>query len=58
MNSTDKVFVIRKYVLAKNVKEAITNERNYPVADAWLEENFQRQVIEGLVKGGSNTGFK
>lgn len=34
-------FILRKYVLAKNIKEAIRKDKTTEVADCWVDEKWQ-----------------
>lgn len=45
-----KVYIIRKYVIAKNAKHAISLDKKSPVDDCWLEEASQKIMIENINK--------
>ena len=40
-----KLFVIRKYVLARSAKEAIRAERKAPVDDVWLDDDWKKANV-------------
>jgi len=45
-----KVYIIRKYVVARNAKHAISLDKKSPVDDCWLEETSQKTMIEDINK--------
>ena len=49
----NKLYVIRKYVLATSLKDAHKKERRVPIDEIWLDEDWKKS--QG---GGTNTiGF-
>ena len=40
----DKLFVIKKYVFAKNLKEALKIEKRHPVDDAWMDDDWRKNM--------------
>lgn len=54
-----KVYVIKKYVVAKNAEEAIRKERKQKVDDCWTDEKSLNNWIESLNKKEEpEMGFK
>lgn len=51
-----KLFVVRKYVWAKNASEALKNERNQKADECWIEEKWQEKNIE-INKNIKTAGF-
>ena len=52
------IYVIRKYILADSLKEAVGLDSKTPVHDAWLQEDSQKAWIERLGGDKENMGFK
>lgn len=44
-----KMYIIRKYVMAKNVKDAIKKEPNTPVHDLWIDEGWQKDNLPDAI---------
>jgi len=40
-----KLFVIRKYLMAKSAEEAIKLEKNVGVGDCWIDEEWKSEQI-------------
>lgn len=38
----NKLFVVRKYIFAKDAEEAIKKEKGQPVEDVWIDEDFKK----------------
>lgn len=55
-----KVYVIRKYILATNAKEAIKKDKTSEVDDCWAEDKSLSNFIENLTpkKDQPEVGFK
>ena len=49
-----KMFVIRKYVMAKSAKDAIRKDKTLPVDDVWIDSDWQKRQTEQLA---SAVGF-
>lgn len=45
-----KIFIVRKYVIADTIEEAIKLESNTPVHDCWVEDTSLKNSIEQLGK--------
>lgn len=55
----NKVYIVRKYVLAQNAQEAIRKERNQKVDDCYAEEKSVNNFIETITPKVENYyGFK
>jgi hypothetical protein len=39
----EKLFVVRKYVMAKDAKTAIKKERSHPVDDVFVDDEWRKQ---------------
>ena len=50
------LFIVRKYVIASNVKDAIKHEGNYPVHDLWLEESSAKDHIATTMEAVKRKG--
>ena len=37
-----KLYIIRKYILARSAAEAIALDKKRPVDDCWLDEDFKK----------------
>ena len=53
MKSGDKLFVIRKYILAKRASDAIRKDKTTPVDDVWVDDDFKKSST-----GASAIGFE
>jgi len=42
MKTSDKLFVIRKYIFAKSAIQAIRKDKTTPVDDCWIDEEFKK----------------
>jgi hypothetical protein len=38
----EKMYIIRKYVMAKSAQDAIRKEKGHPVDDAWVDEEWKK----------------
>lgn len=55
------IFIIRKYVIANSVSDALKKEKQTPVADVWLDEQCKGYLVDAIFKqqnGNKKTGFK
>jgi len=41
----EDLYVIRKFVMAKDAKDAIKKEKNEPVKDVWIDEEWKKDKI-------------
>lgn len=41
----EKIYIIRKYILAKNALDALNKEKKYKVDDVWAEENTHKEYL-------------
>lgn len=46
----DKIYIIKKYVVAKNAQEAIRKDKTTPVDDCWIEESDGKAYLESIRK--------
>ena len=42
----DKLYVVRKYVMAPNARAALRRERNVEPCDVWLDDDWMKAVKE------------
>lgn len=42
MKSNEKLFVIKKYVMAASAAQAIRRESHVPADDVWIDEEWKR----------------
>lgn len=52
MKPGDKLFIVRKYILAKSASDAIKKDKTTPVDDVWVDEDFKKSR-----PGASAIGF-
>jgi len=45
-----KIYVVRKFVLAESVIEALQKERTQPVDDCWAEESTHKEFLHDQQK--------
>ena len=43
-----KLFVVKKYIMAESASEAIRKDKQTPVGDVWVHEDWMKKDIEGL----------
>lgn len=43
MPKLQKQFIVRKYILASSAAEAIKKDKNSPVDDVWIDEDWKKQ---------------
>lgn len=48
----DKLFIVRKYIIAKDALSAIKKDKTTPVSDVWIDEEFKKTQT-----GASAIGF-
>ena len=41
----DKIFVVRKYVVAKNAQDALSKERKVKPDECWLDEDWKKDNL-------------
>jgi hypothetical protein len=42
MKQKDKLYIVRKYIKAKNALDAIKKENDHAVDDVWLDEDWKK----------------
>lgn len=52
-----KIYVVRKYVVANSVEDALKKEKDIKVDDCWLEESTQKAWLEDRA-GIKSIGFR
>lgn len=52
------IYIIRKYVLASSITEAIKKDKTTQPHDCWLEENAQKRIIDDMSEKKEFLGFK
>lgn len=38
----EKLFIVRKYIIAKDAQQAIRKDKITPVSDVWVDEDFKK----------------
>lgn len=51
------IFIVRKYVIALSVADAVKKEKKTPVADVWLDEQCKNYLVDAVMKHEKKTGF-
>lgn len=44
----DKMFVVKKYIMAKSASEALRKERNVKADDCWVDEDWRKRSKDNL----------
>lgn len=44
-----KLFIVRKYIMAKDASEAIKLDKKHPVDDVWVEEDWKRNNLTNQI---------
>ena len=39
---TQKRFIVRKYIMASSVQEAVKKDKQHPVEDCWVDDEWKR----------------
>lgn len=52
---TQKMFVIKKYIMASSAKDALRKERKAPADDCWIDEEWRKSEKDNLANA---IGFK
>ncbi len=47
--STDKMFVVRKYVKADSVEAAIKKEKTVPIHEVFIDEDWQKKHLSEAI---------
>ena len=42
MKEQNKLYIVRKYIWAKNVKEAVAKDRKTEVQDCWVDDEWKK----------------
>lgn len=53
-----KLYIVRKYVMAGCVTDAIKNEKGTAVHDVWIDDDWAKAVKQKPDEGGVVQGFK
>lgn len=48
---TEKRYIVRKYVMAKSIVEAVEKEKKQPADDCWIDENQPTQTEQASLIG-------
>lgn len=57
-NKDKKIFVVRKYVVATSVIDAIKKEKKQAVDDCWVEDDAHKEYLREKIKKVNPVGFK
>lgn len=52
MKKPQKMFVIRKYVMADSAKSAIRKDKTTPVDDVWIDPDWQKVNLASAIGFG------
>lgn len=58
MKKPKKLFVIKKYIYAKDVTEAIRIDKTRKPDDIWIDEEWKKMNTEHEFKSNNPVGFK
>lgn len=53
-----KLYVIKKYILAKNARQALIKERKAEADDIWVHEDWQKREIDSKFEEKKDVGFR
>jgi polysaccharide deacetylase 2 family uncharacterized protein YibQ len=53
-----KLYIVRKYVIANSITDAIKKEKKVEIDDCWLDDDFKRASIDNMLENKKNIGFK
>lgn len=53
-----KIYIIRKYIVAKSAAEAIRKEKKVAVDDCWVEDNTHKEYLYEQIEGKKDIGFQ
>jgi hypothetical protein len=43
-----KLYIVKKYILAKSASDAIRKDKKTPVDDCWMDEDFKKQLSTAI----------
>jgi hypothetical protein len=46
----DKLYIVRKYIMAKSAEQAIKKDKNCPVDDVWVDEDWRNEKKDEVTK--------
>lgn len=52
------VYIIRKYIEAKSLKEAVKLDKKTEPHDVWLTDESSKELQEAILKKKKSVGFK
>lgn len=52
------IYVVKKYVEAKDIKQAIKKETTTPVHECWLHEDSSKHFINKSIEKDNQVGFR
>ncbi len=47
----NKLFVVRKYIMASSAIQAIRKDKTSPVDDVWVDEDFKKDNLKKTIEG-------
>jgi hypothetical protein len=50
-NMDNKLFVVRKYIMASSAIQAIRKDKTSPVDDVWVDEDFKKDNLKKTIEG-------
>ena len=48
MNKKEKMFVVKKYIMARSAKEALDKDLKTPADDCWVDEEWRKNDKDKL----------
>lgn len=48
MKKPKKLYIVRKYIMANSVQDAIRKDKKEPVDDCWLDDDFKKQLASSV----------
>jgi len=52
-----KVYIVRKYIVANTLAEAVRKEKKQSPDDVWMEDSSTKNYIENISKEDNKTGY-
>lgn len=44
----EKMFVVKKYIMASSAKDALRKEKKHPADDCWIDEEWRKNKTDNL----------
>lgn len=53
----DKVYIVRKYIIAKSAQEALKKEPKTKVDDVWVDDDTHKELLKAKILESNKIGF-